>query len=521
MSFNISFIVQAIDQFSPVAQKIASGLDKIKSHAERAATSVKGVGDNLKNAGKAAMLSLTAPIAGVGIMALKSAAKIESMSVSFETLLKSKDKADVLMKDLIKFAELTPFEMEDIGSSVRQLLGANIPLQDIIKTLSMIGDVASGANVPLSDMTHIFTKSINKGKAQAEELNQMAERGIPIMQMLATMFKTTTDAIYSAAETGQISAKVIKAAFVELTKKGGLFYQMAIKQSKTLGGIFSTLKDVVEFTLGAIGMEIVNAFSLKDKMIKFISWLEKLQLKIKEFMQLNPILTKWILIILAAAAVLGPFLFMMGLLVKAVGIAVLGFSVFTKSALLLGKAIKYLGIALRFMFFSPLGLVITAIAALVIGLVYAYHKFEPFRKIVLSITGGLVKFWKAVWGIINPLNILSAFGKILYNHFLPFKLLIDGITWIFKNWPAIIDKATGSFNKLTDKAGNIANIAAGAFDNATNSPSLIGAPSPVGGKNGNATVTININDKNNTVKSVETNNKKGVDLAVGKNMRNV
>jgi tape measure domain-containing protein len=527
MSFNISFIVQAIDQFSPVARTISSSLDKIKKHADTAARSISNMGKGLQNAGKTAVGYLTAPIAGVGVMALKSAAQIETMSVSFETLLKSKDKADVLMKDLIKFAELTPFEMEDIGSSVRQLLGANVPLKDIIKTMSMIGDVASGANVPLTDMTHIFAKSLNKGKAQAEELNQMAERGIPIMQMLAEMAGKSTADVYKAAETGQISSDVIVAAFKKLTKEGGLFYQMAIKQSKTLGGIFSTLKDVVYFTMGDIGMAIVNAFNIKDVMSNAIRWLERMQIKMKEFIHMNPILTKWILIIVAATAVIGPFLFVLGLAFKSIGLMLFG--------------VKALTAAIAFLTVTPLGLFITALGVLVVLAIQAYQKYEPFRECVNALgvaAWELVKaFWnfaKALLRVLNPLNILKPIFIWLYDHFDRFRELVDYLSEKFGTWPKLLTAIGNGIKSVFGGLTHDLNKSAAFLDSietATNQRafnpnssiinSVIDKPKWLTSPNAAATVTVNIVDKENKVKSVESNNKGFLDLAVGKNMRNV
>jgi tape measure domain-containing protein len=517
MAFSISFIVQAVDKFSSVARGIGKSLDNIKTHADKVSKSIGNVSKSLTELGKKAFTHITLPLGAVSAMALKSAASIETMQVGFDTLLQSKEKGAQMMQDILKFAQFTPFEMEDIGNSVRQLLGANVPLQDIIKNLTMIADVASGVNVPLTDMTHIIAKAKNKSKAQAEELNQMAERGIPIMQELARMSKSTAAQIYKEAEAGKITYEVILAALKNMTEEGGMFYKMSEKQSQTLIGIWSTLKDVIYFTLGDLGMAIVEAFDLKTVMQNTVKWLEKLQVKMREFIKENPTLTKWIIIIAAISSVLAPLLITLGIAIKLFQF--------------LGIGIKGVAIALRLLFLSPIGLAILAITGLAIGIIYLYNKSETFRRIINGVGIVLWTLLKGVWNlgralffVLNPLNLFKAIFNKLYTGFEPFKCMIDWLVDKLMMIPVLIDKVVNAIVKLKqpikDFLGNASSNMV-AFDTAKGAPSPVSAAqSPLAGKirDANARVDINIVDKNNNVKSYDSKTKGFLNLAVGKNM---
>ena len=97
-------------------------------------------------------------------------------------------------------------------------------------------------------MAQIYGKTMAKGKAQTEELNQMSERGVPIIRALVdlaarygnTMSKAD---VYKAAERGQISYEVMDEALQLLTSDGEVFNNQMAKQSETLTGLASTVKD--------------------------------------------------------------------------------------------------------------------------------------------------------------------------------------------------------------------------------------------------------------------------------------
>jgi hypothetical protein len=70
---------------------------------------------------------------------------------------------------------------------------------------------------------------------------------------------------------------------------------------------------------------------------------------------------------------------------------------------------------------NPIGLVVIAIAALVVGLVYAYKHSETFRRVVQGAFHGIADAAKAMWGAIRPVlkfvvdAYLGFFGAILHG----------------------------------------------------------------------------------------------------------
>jgi len=54
---------------------------------------------------------------------------------------------------------------------------------------------------------------------------------------------------------------------IDLTNKGGQFYQMTQRQSQTLTGLYSTMKDSINDNLRDVGEQIVKSFDLKQAMM--------------------------------------------------------------------------------------------------------------------------------------------------------------------------------------------------------------------------------------------------------------
>ena len=89
----------------------------------------------------------------------------------------------------------------------------------------------------------------------------MAERGVPILGALVKLAanygnEISKEDVYKAAEKGQISFKAVSEALGLMTSEGGIFHKQMEKQSKTLFGLLSTVKDNVFNVTAVIGDSI-------------------------------------------------------------------------------------------------------------------------------------------------------------------------------------------------------------------------------------------------------------------------
>ena len=174
--------------------------------------------------------------------ALTGAADLEQLNISFETFLGNAEKAKQVVLDLRKFADVTPFETEEVNKAGRALLAFGTPARELIPTLTQIGDIAAGTGKDFAELATIFGKARAEGLIQNDTLNQLAEAGIPIYGELAKVLDVNESQIRKLAEQGKIQFKDLQQAFANLSGEGGRFGGLMEKQSQSIAGLWSTLK---------------------------------------------------------------------------------------------------------------------------------------------------------------------------------------------------------------------------------------------------------------------------------------
>lgn len=259
-----------------LVDKYSKKLDRVDKKTADFDSRVLGLGKTMTG-----VFAGGAILAGMGRLigtTSKLAGNMEQTEIAFETFLGSGEKMREVIGDLNEFANRTSFTNDQIIKTGRSLLAANVPAGELTNTLQMIGDVAAGANVPITDLGSIYAKAMNKGKLQAEELNQLAERGIPIIDQLSKEFGVTTQEVFELGSKGKITSGVMVKAFKSMTSEGGKFFKLMEKQSQSAVGLLSTLEGKTELLGINIGKRLLPAqkamtrqtISLVDKLNEWV-----------------------------------------------------------------------------------------------------------------------------------------------------------------------------------------------------------------------------------------------------------
>jgi hypothetical protein len=168
----------------------ASHFKKTIAGIEVQASGLTGVMGKLATSNLAFGAALSAAAAGAvalgaGLAFIKDAsgkaAGIESLTMQFETLLGSADKAAARMQEIKTFAASTPFEVANLSetSKLLQTLGG-----DLLATgagLRMVGDAASIAGQPIQEVgLHIgrLFNAITSGTSAGESVARLQELGL-------------------------------------------------------------------------------------------------------------------------------------------------------------------------------------------------------------------------------------------------------------------------------------------------------------------------------------------------------
>jgi len=217
-------------------------------------------------------LAGSAMFAGTKIVEL--GVKMEKTRLSFQTMMGDVSKGNAVLSQLNEFANATPFSNDQLITSGKTLLAFGLEAKKLQDILRMVGDTSAGTGKDFVELSGIIGKSIAKGKADSETLNQLSEAGVPIVKTLGAMYNKTGLEIYKMAEKGQLTSDIIISAFQKMTSEGGMFEDMMSKQAKTTAGLWSTVIGKLQLTAATIG-ESVNPL-LKIGLEYIMGWTDEL-----------------------------------------------------------------------------------------------------------------------------------------------------------------------------------------------------------------------------------------------------
>lgn len=191
--------------------------------------------------------------------AITSAADMESTQVAFKTLIGNADQAKKTLNELKALGASTPFEFPELADAGRKLIAFGESATTVVPALRRIGDVASGVQAPIGEIAEIYGKARVQGQLFAEDINQLTGRGIPVISQFAKILGVTEAEVKKLASEGKITFPLLEQAFINLTSKGGQFFDMMNEQSGTMNGLWSTLQDSIGEVFRIVGQPINDA----------------------------------------------------------------------------------------------------------------------------------------------------------------------------------------------------------------------------------------------------------------------
>ena len=242
--------------------KVVSGFRDIQNAVHQTAERVEKDGKSIDDIISNIQNSMNIAIGGWSIgkfvnQMMQVRGQFQQTEMAFKTMLQSEEKADALMKQLIRTAAVTPFGVEDVTEGAKQLLAFNVAAEDVNKTLIGLGDVAAGMGLNLKDLVMLYGTTIAKGKMDTMDLYQFLNRGIPIADEIAkVMGLDVTNAIKEVQKqikAGKVTSDIFIQAMQSMTAEGSKFGGLMEAQSKTITGQISNIEDAIEQMFNDLG----------------------------------------------------------------------------------------------------------------------------------------------------------------------------------------------------------------------------------------------------------------------------
>lgn len=241
-------------QMRDAAKKGAEAFETISDSAAASGSAIDGAFKKIaKAAGSVFSIKAAMDFARQVIAVRK---EVESLEVSFRTLLGSEQKAGELMSQLREFAVSTPLQLNDLAKSAQTLLSFNIEAEKIMPTLKAIGDISMGDAQKFQSLTLAFSQMSSTGKLMGQDLLQMINAGFNPLTVMAEKTGKSVAELMNEMSKGAISAEAVAQAFQDATAEGGKFHGMLESQSKTVQGAFSNLKGAIQDMMNDIGQSV-------------------------------------------------------------------------------------------------------------------------------------------------------------------------------------------------------------------------------------------------------------------------
>ena len=249
-----AFQLPRIDTSAPSAE-VEKLRDKIREleQAVNASTSANDANSRSLDPlmGKWARFLTAGAVAGFVTKVTQVRGEFQQLEIAFGTMLKSGAKAEKLIGQLANTAAKTPFDLQGVTQGAKQLLAYGVKAEEVNDKLLMLGDIASGLSLPLSDLVYLYGTTMTQGRVYARDMLQFMGRGIPLAEELAKQFGVTKAKVGELVTAGKVGAKEFEQAMQSM--RTTRFNNLMEEQSKSLTGQISNLQDALEMMLNDIG----------------------------------------------------------------------------------------------------------------------------------------------------------------------------------------------------------------------------------------------------------------------------
>lgn len=350
--------------------EVGADIKRLERGLGKAQRQIQDVGRSMERVGSRLTATLTAPLAAVGGIALKSSADFEKLRQSMNILNGSVEEGARNFERLKRFSAETPFQLNDLAKAQNMLQGFGMSADDAFQSLSMIGDIAAVTGGSIEGIGIAFGQAAAEGRLMTRDIRQLINQGVPAIKLLADTMGVAQSDVLDLASQGEISFEILQKSFRQATTEGGIFANGMQKQSQTLSGVFSTMKDNINIALASIGDTMSN-------LAKGI--MQRVTDMAKAFTQLDESTKQMITTAGLLVAAIGPAIFIIGKLTVVIGALV-----------------------------SPIGLAVAAIAGLIVIGKNMYDNWEVIAAELNHLWQGIKKVaWQVVGGIMDAFTWMS------------------------------------------------------------------------------------------------------------------
>ena len=390
--------------------KFGDGLINIGGKMSSVGGVAKSLGDSLTKYITAPAVAATSALVGISLVkGIDRLTGIDTAKAKLMALGHDGESVEKIMENALNSVKGTSFGLGEAASTAASAVAAGVePGKELERYLKLSGDAAAVAGVDINEMGAIFNKVQTSNKIQMGEMNQLLDRGIPIVQMLAEQLGVSAEEVTELASKGEISsedflnavengfggaAKVmgensITAALANMWAALGRVGANFLDAGGKGGGFFSQMKPILgELTDMFSNFEGVAASWGEKLGAVFAQIIEKVREGVTWFNSLESSQKKMFGALALGVVAAGPLLAIFGRILMTLGNFLTAMGPIIKGIKLMGGAFAILT--------SPVSLTIGAIVGLGAAFVIAYKKSETFRNFIGNLKDRFMSAWQS------------------------------------------------------------------------------------------------------------------------------
>lgn len=500
MGFNIQYIYEAVDRFTPTAARIADVTDTLRLKMMYAGDAAEIAGKKVRQMGKSIELYASLPAQLFTDQALHKVYEFETSMNDVMAVTKATGaQYDQLRQKAIEMGLQAHFSASQAAEAMYRLAKSGMDVNNILGSIQPTLNLAAAGKLSMEDAARITTSvmneygstlkdlphmmdvlavATNKSQASVQDLGVAMRYVAPYAKALNIPFESTVATLTVLAKAGNVGTKggtamremlsgllkprkglseVLQGitlqkdgliAVIEQLKKVHLSAAGAIKLFGDRGGagVLSLMRNSDELNALALSLHNVDGAAQAISNIQLdgfvgavrrmgaawntlaISLVDKdMQQQISSLIMLNTRLMNsissaapWVrhlaVYIIGFTAILGPAVISLGFFMQ-------GLKYLEPAVMFLLSPIRLLTRLLLFLvpvvwaFLGPIDLIVLAITALAVGVVWCYNKFKGFRDVISEVVEELKKAYNFI-KLLSPEAIGYKLGGMIVDHYM-------------------------------------------------------------------------------------------------------
>lgn len=191
--------------------KAQASLQDFNSKMKSVGGSISGVGSKLTSSITKPALVATAALKGITLVkGFNRLTGIDDARAKLKALRFDAAEVEDIMNSALESVKGTSYGLDEAATTAANAVAAGIkPGKELTKYLTMTSDAAAIAGMSMSEMGSIINKVQTGQLAYTEDLEQLADRGLPIYQWLGEEAGVAAGEVKKLASDGQISSEML------------------------------------------------------------------------------------------------------------------------------------------------------------------------------------------------------------------------------------------------------------------------------------------------------------------------